>query len=248
MKQNNLQYSLTQADLTKKEAQIYIAALELGPCSVLSISRKTKIKRTTVYVQFESLKEKGLLNIEYQGFKKFYVAQAPKTLTRIIEQKRKNILDIIPELEAIYNLKNSGSNLKYYEGLESVKSVYENLLKEVAPNDYYLIFSNDEQWFKADPKYFQNFIKKRSKLNIDIRTILEDSTIARKHKRLQKNYNEKIKILPHGKTLTTNLIITPQKVVIHQLSPSISAIVIETKSIIKMHKELFEIVWSSIKD
>lgn len=85
-----------------------------------------------------------------------------------------------------------------------------------------------------------------AKLDIRIRSILQDSPEARRHKEFEKNYNEAIKILPKDSRLTTNMVIMPKRVVIHQLAPPISAIVIETKSIINMHKELFEIVWMAI--
>ena len=43
------------------------------------------------------------------------------------------------------------------------------------------------------------------------------------------------------------MVITPKKVVIHQLNDPIIAIVIENKNISKMNKEMFEIIWDSIK-
>ncbi len=42
------------------------------------------------------------------------------------------------------------------------------------------------------------------------------------------------------------MIITPNKVIIHQLSNPILAIVIENKNISRMNKEMFEIIWNSI--
>ena len=67
-------------------------------------------------------------------------------------------------------------------------------------------------------------------------------------KKNSQNFNFTARFLPKETQLTTNLIITPQKAVIHQLSEPIMAIVIENKSTIKMHQELFEVMWKSIPE
>ena len=59
-------------------------------------------------------------------------------------------------------------------------------------------------------------------------------------------YYTNTKILPKNTTLTTNLVIIPKKVFIHQLVPPVMGIVIENKSIIQMHREMFEIMWKSV--
>lgn len=237
---------LLHAGLTEKESAVYITVLALGPSTVLNISRYSKIKRTTVYAILELLKQKGLINIVIDGFKRLYFAESPEKISSILESRKKEFESSLPEFMALYNFKAGESSIKFYEGVEAVKTVYEGLLRNVQSGDDYLIFGDDTEWFNIDKEYFENFIERRSKLNIKIRTLLQDSSEARRHKMFEKNFNETIKILPKDTTLSTNLVITPQKVVIHQLTPPVSAIVIETKSIIQMHREMFEIVWKSI--
>ena len=111
-----------------------------------------------------------------------------------------------------------------------------------------MVISDQKKWIEADEKFFKNFTERRAKLNINIRLLLQESETAREFKKFEKNYNERIKILPKGTSLTTNLVVIPQKVVIHQMTPPIMAIVIENKSIIQLHKELFEIIWKSIPE
>ncbi|HBP00108.1 TPA: hypothetical protein DD617_02885 [Candidatus Uhrbacteria bacterium] len=75
---------------------------------------------------------------------------------------------------------------------------------------------------------------------------LSNSPVARQHKRWEKNFQEQVKILPLGTSLEIDMVLTPQMLIIHQLIPPIMAIVIENKSVIKLQKELFEIIWKSL--
>jgi len=77
---------------------------------------------------------------------------------------------------------------------------------------------------------------------------LQHSKVAVWQKKHAQNFNEQVRILPKDVVLTTNLSFTPQRVMIQQLTPPVLAIVIENKSVIQMHREMFEIMWSAIPD
>lgn len=248
MKNNKLTNILKDLGLTENEAGVYLAALGLGSTSILKIAKSAEIKRTTVYSVVESLKQKGLISEELKGWKKYFVAESPEKLEKVLEEKRNRFKNSLPELLALHNLKGSDSVIKYYEGLESVKNIYLELLQEIKAHEDYLVIGAQDQWHNLDPKFFQDFIKRRAKLPINIRLLLTDSKITREHQKIQSAYNETIKILPKNTKLTTNLIITSKKVVIHQLIPPIMAMIIENPSMVQMHRELFEIVWKSIRN
>lgn len=248
MQKNHLAAILEDIGLSENQAKVYLAALSLGPSTVQKISQAAEIKRTTVYSVIDSLKSTGLMITQVKGFKNLFVAERPEKLKSILEARKEKFKKYLPEFSALYNLKESGSFLKYYEGLEAVKSIYKDLLREVKPHEDYLVISNSEPWFNLDPLYFQSYIERRAKLNIKIRLLLQDSKIAQEHKRLERNYNEKIKILPKGTSLSISMAIIPNKIMFHQTKPPILAIVVENQNIIQMHRELFEIIWNTISD
>lgn len=248
MKNNHLYKILQDIGLSENQAKVYLAALSLGPSTILKIARAAELKRTTVYSIIESLKQKGLVNIELRGFKQLFVAEHPEKLESTLEAKRQKFKKFLPEFSALYNLKESGSFIKYYEGLESVKSLYNELLKQVKPREYFLGISNSELWYNLDPDFFQDFIERRAKLNIDIKLLLQDSKIARKHKELERNYNEEIKILPPNTSLGVSTAIISTKIIFHQTKPPVLAIAVENQNVIQSQKELFEIIWNSIID
>jgi sugar-specific transcriptional regulator TrmB len=237
---------LIDVGLSEHEAKVYVASLSLGPTSVLKLSRAAGVKRTTVYSIIETLKQRGLMRIEFHGLKQVFVAESPEKLTSVLEFRKHSLQTIMPEFLALYHLRGGESTIKYYEGLEGVKSVYERLIAEIRPHEDYLVIAQQEQWYELDRDYFQDFIERRAKLPIRIRMLMQDSATAREFKKFERNYHMQTKILPPETFLVTNVIITPQRVVIHQLIPPISAIVIENKSTIQLHQQLFEVIWQSI--
>lgn len=72
--------SLKHIGLNEKEAQIYLSLLELGKATVLSVSKRSGIKRPTAYLVLESLVEKGFVSRIIKGKKTFFSSQNPKKL------------------------------------------------------------------------------------------------------------------------------------------------------------------------
>jgi len=247
MKKESYKRILEGLGLTENEASVYLATLHLGPTTVLAIARASDIRRTTVYLVIDSLKQKGLIATQVHGFKKRYVAESPEKLESMLESKRSRFRNILPDLYAFHNLKGGESAIKYYEGINGIKSVYDMILKDIRPHDYCLAVSDPKQFLDADPDYFNAYIEKRAKLKVEIRILLQDSSIAQRIKKYERNYNAHVKILPKKFSFKASFTVTPQHMVVQQFTEPVLAMVINNRSIIEMHKELFEIMWESTK-
>ena len=53
-----------------------------------------------------------------------------------------------------------------------------------------------------------------------------------------------VRILPANYIIDTNVVITDKKIIIHQLDNPVITIVIESKSVISLQKNLFEMLWN----
>ena len=247
MQKVDIKEVLMDFGLSEFEALVYLAALSLGPTTVNDIAKHSGVKRTTVYPVIEGLKRKGIMNVEIKGLKKSYVAESPDKLEGIIEQKKDRLKSMIPELSAIQSLKSNESFIKYYEGVAGVKTVYDSILDGLKSGDEYLIISDMERFLKMDREYFTDFIEKRAKLNLKVKTIIHDTDDAQYYKKIERNTNQEIKILDKSADFTANLVILPNKVVITQMIEPIISIIIENKSIVEMQRKEFNIIWNSIK-
>jgi HTH-type transcriptional regulator, sugar sensing transcriptional regulator len=240
--------TLSAAGLSQNEAQVYLSALSIGASSALQISRQAGLKRTTVYSIIDSLQVKGLINVEMRGFKRLFAAESPERLKTVLEQRQQQFYTALPELSALFNLKGSESLIKYYQGLAGMKSVYESLLSSVRPGDDYLVISNAEKTMSLAPEFYWDFFARRAKLPIKIRVLAQPDRYGTQLKKNQARYNQQVRFLPPGTQLTTNLVIIPAKVVMHQVTPPILVLVVENRSIVQLHRELFEMIWRSLEE
>jgi len=231
--------------LSKSESTVYLSMLTLGSTTIMKIAEHAGIRRTTVYPLLENLQKKGLIRVEVRGFKTSYAPEDPKTLEAIIERKHEKVRGILPKLEAMYNLEGGESFIKYYEGIEGVRNVYEDLLADLYPHEEYLVFGDPDRWSLVNSDFYKQFIKKRIKIPLDAKMLLVYSPTAERYKQTEQNYGEEVRLLPPGVCIETNVVITPRKLIIQQMIEPILVIVIENKSTIKLQRELFYIIWDA---
>jgi len=239
---------LLEFGLEEKETRVYLASLSLGPSTILKISKTSEVKRTTIYEIIDSLERKGLMKKEVHGFKTLYSAEHPERLENSIEVKRTLLGKILPELEGMYHLKGTESSIKYYSGLPSIKNIYNDLLRDLKPHDFYYAISNIDEWQGLDEEFFfGKHVEDRSKIGITTKLLFINSETAQKRKQTERNFNEEIKILPESSKFHVDLVVTPHKLVMFQLFEPKTAIVIENKSIIEIQKQMFELIWNSLE-
>src|SRR3990167_7373675 len=82
---------LEKLGLSQDGVLIYLKVLELGSTTILTIARKTRIPRTTVYLLIDELVSKGLIKITIKGKKKYYIPTSPKELLELAKLKKKKI-------------------------------------------------------------------------------------------------------------------------------------------------------------
>lgn len=147
-----LEKYLQEIGLSEKEAQVYLALLEVDSESIQDISKKSGINRTTVYPVLESLAQKGLVGEIQDGKKTLYQAAAPERLETFVErqkvllvEKSKRLKDIIPEIKGIQRKEGERPVIKFFEGRDGVVSAYEEFysLLKGTEQDGYLIYNKD---------------------------------------------------------------------------------------------------------
>jgi sugar-specific transcriptional regulator TrmB len=236
---------LDRLGFSEIEAKVYLALLKLGPSPVLIISQQAGVKRSTTYLAIDSLQRKGLVNIEVKGLKKWYVAENPEKLEGLVEEYRRTLRESMPKLAALYNLKGSEGVIKYYQGIDGIRSAYEVLLEDVQPGDFYYSISEVGRWYELDPEYFENLRIRRAHKGLKIKILVNNTPSANEYKNKAALYNQEVKILPPGIDLTSTITLTPHKIIFHQIVPPVSAILMDNQSIIQVQKELFGLLWTS---
>ncbi|MBU0732492.1 hypothetical protein KKC88_06495 [Patescibacteria group bacterium] len=152
----NIKEKLINLGFNKKEADVYLACLQLGEGLITDISEAAKIKRPTTYNIIEALIQKGVVQKNVTSTRTFYQAESPEKLLKIYEKNKKEFEESLPELDAIYNFQKGVPQIKYYEGVDAIKEVYAKLM-----NQKDLLFITPVQEYK---KRFPELYKLHSKV------------------------------------------------------------------------------------
>ncbi len=135
---------LKDLGLTDKEPDVFLALMSTPgtqPASV--IAKKIKLNRVTVYKTLVKLAEMGLVTKTMKfGTMCFFVEDPDKVLENLVKQRKtqvetlsKQVLAVLPQIKTLQQLELYIPRVRFYEGIEGVKRVYEDTLVEKKPID-----------------------------------------------------------------------------------------------------------------
>lgn len=247
---------LQKIGFSEKEARVYLAVLELGSSSVIQIGEKAGVNRGTAYDILESLIKKGLVSYFVKGKKRFFAGEKPSKLINIIESQRENltaqekelenqkeeIKRILPELKSIYNLPENQPKVRFFEGKDGIKNIYDELLdaKEI------WAYGSVSQIYKTFP-WFKEFVRKQVNRGIKVRDLVEKNNETLEYKKFYQLPKQEMRFLPENIKLKTDNIIYGNKVAMVSYAKELHGVVIESKEIIQTQKQVFEVLWELSK-
>jgi len=242
--------------LTDKEITVYLTLLKTGPNTIMNLARETGIKRSTTHNTVEELIKKGLVSQTNYGERRMVVAEDPKKLEFLMEQKRwdmKKLEDNMPDIvKAIYDTvptakENSQVEVRYYTGEKGFKEVCQRSL-DYAESEI-LFISNLNEWRKVyTDEYDQNhYIPTRLKKNISLRMLAVETDLTSDVKRHDKEQLRATKFIDKSFQFASTIIIYKNEVSIMVSSEPYTAILIEGPEIYNTFKSLFEVMWQTGK-
>ncbi|MBI3573586.1 hypothetical protein HY090_00880 [Candidatus Kaiserbacteria bacterium] len=236
--------------LSKKEAGVYVAILELGRGTVSQISRKANINRTTGYDILSSLAHEGLVRISGKEPKQEYVAESPDSILAMLEKHLEQTRDAIekaksfvPELKSMQKV-GDRPEIKFYEGVEGMKQVYEDTLTS---KEDIRAYGNYDEVYDVLKNYFPKYYERRVAKGIRIRGIAPRTSLSMERKRLDtKEGRELALVSPQQYSLLPEIDIYDNKVMIASWREKLG-IIIESAEIADAMKKIFELAWAEAK-
>lgn len=239
---------LAELGLTKTEAAIYRAGLSLSGASATELSRKTGIKRPTVYHALETLMAKGLAAKKGSGARLAFSMAAPSTLGSLVdrqidrlEARKKDIARLAPLLARASTA--ASVDVAHYEGVEGVRAVVEEAL--YCRSRRWEILAPKENFFaQFDRDYARYFLETRARRGIVARSlwekglpqhVLSDAELRSRDPRW----------LPDAVrgTFKSLLILFDDKVAVISSYDALSAILIRSEEVHATFKAVFEALW-----
>jgi len=241
---------LQKLGLSPKEAAIYLATLELGEASPVStIAKRAGQNRTTAYDILEALVKRGLVISSDHKTYRYYRAQSPEKLIAHLKEESEKYArlaeeakEVLPELSAHYRALTDRPRVYFYEGDEGLIRVYEETLSS---SEEILAYASDQANQTAIPWYFPQYYKRRAEKKIPIRALFPDTPKDRERHSLDGKELRRSRLLPKNKLdFSPEINFFDNKIMIADWKEKLG-IIIESKEIVKVFKQTFELAWEA---
>jgi sugar-specific transcriptional regulator TrmB len=220
---------------------VYLAALELGQASMQDLADNSGVKRTSIYNFIDELVKKQLIVTSRKKKRLLYSAMHPNQLLEIEKTKLAEIQNQLPELLAIYNKPKNKPKVTFYEGVNGIKEVLADMLKEKQPISAWSDYKEMASVF--GDYYFDVFPAERARKKIISRNIVPDSDKAREFKKMDNRYLRETKI-SSLKDIKTEINIYGNKVALNSYGSNPPfAVIIEDRDIAETLRSVWDRNW-----
>ena len=244
---------LTEYGLSEKEAKVYISCLELWHAPVSSIARNIQENRVTVYSVLKNLIAKGIAQTINKNKSTYYTVLSPDKLAENRESKCKIFKDKLPDFMAITSKFDNKPKVQFYEGLEGMKHVYEQIIlswTEMEKWESFLTFVGTTNIDEKLQKYLvDEFVPRRLKHKTKTKAIISKESLNQSYAKYNKSKHDSIviddplfdianEIIIHGKDKISMLMYNPNEM---------SALVITSQTLHNGLKSMFNLIWKAYK-
>ena len=243
---------IKQLGLKEKEARLYSACLELGPSKAKDLSKLTDLNRGTIYDVARSLFKKGLLSSTQRKNTTYFVANNPRTYIQKIEENLNSAKKALPALELLLQSSSYRPKLRYFEGNEGIKNVYEEILN-TKDKMIYCLSSPQEMFGSVGADFMREYVKRRARRHIHMKAINDPKGDVDDRKYSHSTHSD-AKLLRETKIGPENLRI-PGMIEIYDNSVAMMStkkenfgFIIESEEFATLMKQMFEILWSQSTD
>ena len=238
---------LLNLGLTEEEANVYISILELGGSYASNIARKAQVNRATCYHTLDNLIKKGLVSSYTKGKVLWFNADDPKKIIEIQEQKLQSAKTLIPHLLSISNTLAFKPKIRFYEGTEGVKTIFEDVLKSKTE---VLGYTNIKALENLLPGYFKDYCRRKIERKIKTRYLSPETgegvDIIDQYypKNYDRNFVEILLVNKDAFFFENEISIYENKVAVFSLKKEEPmALLIESPSLAKSMRSIFDLAW-----
>ena len=240
----NLLPVLQSIGLDDKQAQLYLAGLQIGSAPASSYAKKSGINRITTYNALEELVHRGQFTFVKKMRSKWYAPVAPEYLSLEAQKNAQALERALPELRSLQGSTFRQPRVRFFEGWEGVRTVYEDTL---TAKSELLNFANSAVVRTFWPAYDVEYVDERVKRGIHLRGIAPDDATGRKvHGEDTKKLRE-IRLVPAKDFDFKNEIkIYDSKVAIitfGETERDMFGVIIESKEVAETQRQIFEMAW-----
>lgn len=237
---------LQKLGFNPKEASVYLAMMELGVISAVSvIAKKAGINRTTTYDILHQLEEKGVVISQIRKSSRYYEALPPEKIINYLNRQQDKYAklsaeakNLLPELQSHYRVAGR-PRVYFYEGDEGLMQVYEETLTSKGEILGYASEQEGIGW------YLDSYLKRRIEKKIPERAISPDTAQDRMRFSLDEKEFRQTHLVPKEKLdITPDINIFDNKIMIANWKEKLG-IIIESEEIANALRYSYELAWEA---
>ena len=248
--------ALRQLGLTDKEPEIYLTLLKTHGAQPASIiATRAGLNRTTVYKTLMKLAKKGLITkTQRHGIICFFAENPDSHLENLLSKQEKklellsqNLGAILPDIKNMQRHELLMPKMRFYEGLEGVKRIYEDTLKEgktiYAFEDYGLMIEELRE-------YVETYVPRRVAKGISAKVITPENPDCTTFRKKDKQSLRETKFLSKNLfCMEIEINIYGQKTAFFSTNDKeeMFAVILESQTIANSMKTIFDVCWQIAK-
>ncbi len=235
----------TSLGLTKQEAAVYLAALELGEASVQELARKAGIKRTSIYNFIDRLKDRQIIFETKKKQRSIFSAAHPHQLLELGKMRLSELENAMPQLLAINNRSSRKPRVTFHENIEGIKEVYNDMLNQ---KQMIVCWSDQKHmWPTLGKEYCEHFPPERARRGIPLKMIATDTPENRGYAKKDKELARETKFITSDSDLRTEINIYGNKVILASFRSSPPfAVLIEDRDVAETLRVTWKELWERL--
>lgn len=260
---HNLRAILKNFGLTPNEREVYLLLARSSWSTVLSLSQKTNIKRTTLYRIIDLLQKKGLVEMRVDDKTSYYKAGDPKNFeSLIVDQEKKtkimrNQLNMLQGHISLLTKKNPDQiSVNFHRGTRGIQALEWKMAEE--KNAQIFVFGNDSWRKLLGPDFSETIRAEHVAKNLLIKEILNPQNDKPIPKSGLVEWTKNTDYIFHHyqhRTIETQLLpiqnefyVFEEKIVLFSLEKDeIAGIEISNKNYAQLLRQMFKIMWNQAK-
>ncbi len=256
-KSSRIKNVLEGIGLTQSEAKCYLALIEMGPLTIQELAQKTGIHRVNLYQVIRGLEAKGAIMFEMKSkYRKRIIPNNPRQLLELVQKKQRvlkkaelKFKEAVPELAGLLQQAEQGTSVRYFEGLDGVKQVFNDILTATTEVKGFSNVDNLYDLFPLD--WMDDYRHRKSELGIRGKFILPDGKVARSY--IQEAYlKHGLRNYPELRVLPTKTFTVFAEIDIYDNKLNITSfrkdepigVIIDSKIVSKSFESIFDTMWS----
>jgi sugar-specific transcriptional regulator TrmB len=236
--------ALKKIGLTEKETKVYLANLRLGSSTANTIADRANVIRTTTYDVLKSLIDQGLISYFIKSGVKYFEAVTPNKILYLLDEKKKAIESVLPDLNKMKESITEKPTAQVYEGIDGLKTIMEDMLKTGKEINGYASMG----FYNTLKYYFPGFSKRKAKLKIKSRLIMEKNKETLGFKKDNKKELREMRFMDElAKHNVARYIYGDKLAMVVGGKDDIKGVVLQNQAMVDFEKELFELDWKNAK-